>query len=64
MTIRKGTLYRKCHKCGQEYKPTGKYNRLCPDCLPNQSNSFWRRLARVSEKKKKLKKNLKDVSNA
>ena len=52
MAIRKGKLYRICKKCKKEYEPNGKYNKLCPDCLPHQNNTFWNRMRRLSRRKK------------
>lgn len=32
MTIRKGRLWKQCHRCNKMYHPKGKYQRICIKC--------------------------------
>ena len=58
MAIRNGKLHRICLKCNKTIEPIGKYNRLCPNCLPKTENTFWHKMMRIKRNKEKEVKNL------
>ena len=45
MTIRKGSLWKICKKCGKSFEPTGKFCRFCDKCKP-QGFSWINQLAK------------------
>ena len=49
MTIRKGSLWKICKKCGKYYEPTGKFCRFCDKCNPRYF-SWLNQLAKQRKK--------------
>jgi len=37
MTIRKGKLQKPCIRCGNNFEPTGRSNKICPKCKPKSN---------------------------
>jgi len=60
MTLRKGKIQRPCTKCGKQFPPSGRFDRICDNCNPK--GKWQRKLLKMQKKRIKENKLKKQVS--